>query len=81
MGYKAVYPDEVIQAHLARRRALRPGEEYRAPTEAAYSPSSPILRAATVAMNEVASYKIRSGVSPGCAGGSGRSSVISCLPL
>src|SRR5208282_4959633 len=36
MGYKAVYPDEAIQAHrafLARRRALRPSEEYRAPTE------------------------------------------------
>jgi hypothetical protein len=35
-GYKAVYPDEAIQAHrafLARRRALRPGEEYRAPTD------------------------------------------------
>jgi integrase len=35
MGYKAVYPDEAIQAHLAflaRRRALRPGEEYRVPT-------------------------------------------------
>jgi hypothetical protein len=37
MGYKAVYPGEAIQAHLAhlaRRRALRPGEEYRAPTDA-----------------------------------------------
>jgi hypothetical protein len=36
MGYKAVYPDEAIQAHLAflvRRRALRPGEEYRVPRE------------------------------------------------
>lgn len=36
MGYKAVYPDEAIQAHLAhlaRRRALRPGDEYRAPTD------------------------------------------------
>jgi len=36
MGYKAVYPDEAIQAHrafLARRRALRPSEEYRAPTD------------------------------------------------
>ena len=32
LGYKAVYPDEAIQAHLAflaRRRALRPSEEYR----------------------------------------------------
>jgi integrase len=37
MGYKAVYPAEAIQAHhahLARRRALRPSEEYRAPTDA-----------------------------------------------
>jgi len=36
LGYKAVYPDEAIQAHLAflaRRRALRPGEEYRVPTD------------------------------------------------
>jgi hypothetical protein len=36
MGYKAVYPDEVINAHrafIARRRALRPGEEYRTPTD------------------------------------------------
>jgi hypothetical protein len=36
MGYKAVYPEEAIQAHLAflaRRRALRPGEEYRTPTD------------------------------------------------
>ncbi len=36
MGYKAVYPDEAIRAHLAflaRRRALRPSEEYRVPTD------------------------------------------------
>ena len=36
MGYKAVYPDEAITAHLAflaRRRALRPTEEYREPTD------------------------------------------------
>ncbi|MEU8108697.1 site-specific integrase [Nonomuraea muscovyensis] len=36
LNYKAVYPDEVIQAHLAflsRRRALRPTDEYRAPTD------------------------------------------------
>jgi integrase len=36
MGYKAVYPDEAIKAHLAflaRRRALRPSEEYRVPTD------------------------------------------------
>ncbi|MEO5778251.1 MAG: site-specific integrase [Arthrobacter oryzae] len=36
MGYKAVYPDEAIQAHrafLARRRAIRPSEEYRTPTD------------------------------------------------
>jgi hypothetical protein len=37
MGYKAVYPEEAIRAHLAflaRRRALRPTEEYRTPTDA-----------------------------------------------
>lgn len=37
LGYKAIYPEEAIQAHLAllaRRRALRPGEEYRVPTDA-----------------------------------------------
>jgi Phage integrase family len=37
MGYKAVYPEEVINGHrafIARRRALRPSEEYRAPTDA-----------------------------------------------
>ena len=37
LGYKAVYPEEAIQAHLAflaRRRALRPSEEYRTPTDA-----------------------------------------------
>ena len=36
MGYKAVYPEEAIQAHiafLARRRALRPSDEYRVPTD------------------------------------------------
>src|SRR5664280_483000 len=36
LGYKAVYPTEAIQAHrafLARRRALRPSEEYRTPTD------------------------------------------------
>lgn len=36
MRYNAVYPDDAIQAHLAflaRRRALRPTEEYRAPTD------------------------------------------------
>ncbi len=36
MGYKAVYPDEAITAHMAfitRRRALRPTEEYRQPTD------------------------------------------------
>ena len=34
MGYKAIYPEEVISAHralIARRRATRPGEEYRSP--------------------------------------------------
>ena len=36
MGYKAVYPEEVINGHrafLARRRHLRPSEEYRTPTD------------------------------------------------
>jgi site-specific recombinase XerC len=36
-GYVAVYPDQVVrhfQAHLARRRASRPSQEYRQPTEA-----------------------------------------------
>ena len=36
MGYKAVYPDEAIQSHLAflaRRRAQRPTDEYRVPSE------------------------------------------------
>ena len=37
MGYKAVYPEEAINGHrafIARRRALRPTEEYRTPTDA-----------------------------------------------
>lgn len=36
MGYKAVYPAETIEAHrafIARRRATRPSEEYRTPTD------------------------------------------------
>jgi hypothetical protein len=36
MGYKAVYPDEVITGHrafIARRRAQRPSEEYRTPSD------------------------------------------------
>ena len=36
MGYKAVYPQEAIEAHrafIARRRAIRPSEEYRTPSE------------------------------------------------
>ena len=36
MGYKAIYPEEVINGHrafIARRRAVRPSEEYRAPTD------------------------------------------------
>jgi integrase len=36
IGYKAVYPAEAIEAHrafIARRRATRPGEEYRTPTD------------------------------------------------
>jgi integrase len=37
MGYKAVYPEEAINSHrafIARRRELRPSEEYRTPTDA-----------------------------------------------
>ncbi|MBF6439574.1 tyrosine-type recombinase/integrase [Nocardia cyriacigeorgica] len=37
MGYKAIYPQETIEAHrafISRRRALRPSEEYRTPTDA-----------------------------------------------
>ena len=36
MGYKTVYPEEVINGHrafIARRRAARPDEEYRTPTD------------------------------------------------
>ena len=36
MGYKAVYPDEVINGHrafIARRRATRPSEEYSTPAD------------------------------------------------
>jgi hypothetical protein len=36
LGYKAIYPEEAIQAHLAflaRRRSLRPSDEYRVPTD------------------------------------------------
>jgi hypothetical protein len=36
MGYKAIYPQETIDAHrafIARRRQLRPSEEYRQPTD------------------------------------------------
>jgi Phage integrase family len=36
MGYKAVYPEEAINGHrafIARRRALRPSQEYRTPTD------------------------------------------------
>lgn len=36
LGYKAIYPEEAIAFHLAflaRRRSLRPSEEYRAPSD------------------------------------------------
>ena len=36
MGYKAVYPEEAISGHrafIARRRELRPGDEYRTPSD------------------------------------------------
>jgi hypothetical protein len=37
MGYKAVYPEEAINGHrafIARRRELRPSDEYRTPSDA-----------------------------------------------
>lgn len=37
IGYKAIYPTEALEAHrlfIARRRAARPSEEYRTPTNA-----------------------------------------------
>ena len=37
IGYNTIYPDDTIRAHrafLARRRSLRPSEEYRTPTQA-----------------------------------------------
>jgi len=37
MGYKTAYPEEAINGHrafIARRRQLRPSEEYRSPTDA-----------------------------------------------
>ncbi len=40
MGYKAVYPEEVINGHrayIARRRATRPAAEYRVPTDAEWA--------------------------------------------
>jgi integrase-like protein len=40
MGYKAVYPEEAVNGHrafIARRRALRPAEEYRTPTDAEWA--------------------------------------------
>jgi hypothetical protein len=40
MGYKAVYPEEVINGHrafIARRRSLRPAAEYRVPTDAEWA--------------------------------------------
>ncbi len=49
LGYKAIYPEESIQAHLAfliRRRALRPGEEYRVPTDDEWSNSSATSKSA-----------------------------------
>src|SRR5476649_146683 len=36
MGYKAVYPEEIINGHrafIARRRELRPSQEYRTPSD------------------------------------------------
>ncbi|MEV0766967.1 site-specific integrase [Nocardia salmonicida] len=47
MGYKAVYPAETIEAHrafIARRRSVRPGEEYRTPTDEEWTHSCPTSR-------------------------------------
>lgn len=48
MGYKAVYPEEVINGHrafIARRRSQRPGEEYRLPTEEEWEEAGSAIRA------------------------------------
>ncbi|MFQ4147091.1 site-specific integrase [Arthrobacter sp. LAPM80] len=40
MGYNSVYPEEVIKGHrefIARRRSLRPAQEYRTPTDAEWA--------------------------------------------
>ena len=53
MGYKAVYPEEAINGHrafIARRRALRPAEEYRNPPSRNGRTSSATSNAASVAL-------------------------------
>ena len=43
MGYKTAYPEEAISGHrafIARRRELRPSEEYRVPTDPSGTSSS-----------------------------------------
>jgi hypothetical protein len=49
MGYKAVYPEEAINGHrafIARRRGMRPSEEYRTPTDEEWEESSATSNAA-----------------------------------
>ena len=93
LGYKAVYPEEAIQAHLAflaRRRALRPSEEYRVPTDeewtsssatsnAARSPPAPAAArsAPPASTNTPASAARCSGPTPPNATGSSRSATTS----
>lgn len=95
MGYKAVYPDEAIQAHLgflARRRSLRPSEEYRAPptrngssssatSRNARSPSAPAAARSPppASTNTPASAAPCSGPTPPNATGSSRSATTSSL--
>src|SRR5258706_13478467 len=76
MGYKAVYPEEVINGHrafIARRRELRPSEEYRTPTDVirgSNSQESDILQVAAVADASVTAMAGRSASIYGGAPGS-----------
>jgi hypothetical protein len=74
-----------VQIRAVRRgtaiRAAKASRSSAASPKASNTPTSAAAIRYLVAMNEVASCMIRSGVSPGCAGGSGRSSVIHGPPL
>ncbi len=74
MGYNGIYPTGTIEAHrsfIARRRTLRPAEEYRTPTDAeswatsnaASSPSAP----APAPMARPASTSTPASAAPSCA--------------